>query len=78
MGIGGMVSPVTGSDVGIRRAEIRPGLREIILCKDQDKKVGLRLRAIDNVSHHDSLTTRLKLGVIYPQASLYLGRRHLF
>ncbi|MEQ2177848.1 hypothetical protein GOODEAATRI_007869 [Goodea atripinnis] len=35
-------------DVGIVRAEIRPGLREIILCKDQDRKVGLRLRAIDN------------------------------
>lgn len=49
-GVGGMVRPVTGSDIGIRRAEIRPGLREIILCKDQDKKVGLRLRAIDNVS----------------------------
>lgn len=49
-GVGGMVRPVTGADVGIRRAEIRPGLREIILCKDQDKKVGLRLRAIDNVS----------------------------
>uniref|UniRef100_I3IZL9 Syndecan binding protein (syntenin) 2 n=2 Tax=Oreochromis TaxID=8139 RepID=I3IZL9_ORENI len=47
-GVGGMVRPVTGADVGIRRAEIRPGLREIILCKDQDKKVGLRLRAIDN------------------------------
>ncbi|TKS77022.1 Syntenin-1 Melanoma differentiation-associated protein 9 [Collichthys lucidus] len=47
-GIGGMVRPVTGADVGIRRAEIRPGLREIILCKDQDGKVGLRLRAIDN------------------------------
>ncbi|XP_047439912.1 syntenin-2 [Mugil cephalus] len=47
-GVGGMVRPVTGSDVGIRRAEIRPGLREIILCKDQDKKVGLRLRAVDN------------------------------
>ncbi|XP_055021550.1 syntenin-2 [Boleophthalmus pectinirostris] len=45
---GGMVRPVTGSDVGIRRAEIRPGLREVILCKDQDAKVGLRLRAIDN------------------------------
>lgn len=41
---------MTGSDVGIRRAEIRPGLREIILCKDQDGKVGLRMRAIDNVS----------------------------
>lgn len=49
--IGGMVRPVTGADVGIRRAEIRPGLREIILCKDQDGKVGLRLRSIDNVSH---------------------------
>lgn len=48
----GMVRPVTGGDVGIRRAEIRPGLREIILCKDQDGKVGLRLRAIDNVSHN--------------------------
>ncbi|XP_069564484.1 syntenin-2 [Brachyistius frenatus] len=47
-GVGGMVRPVTGMDVGIRRAEIRPGLREIILCKDQDGKVGLRLRAIDN------------------------------
>ncbi|XP_060912652.1 syntenin-2 [Labrus mixtus] len=47
-GYGGMVRPVTGTDVGIRRAEIRPGLREIILCKDQDRKVGLRLRAIDN------------------------------
>ncbi|KAK9515730.1 hypothetical protein VZT92_026355 [Zoarces viviparus] len=47
-GVGGMVRPVTGADVGIRRAEVRPGLREIILCKDQDGKVGLRLRAIDN------------------------------
>lgn len=45
-----MVRPVTGADVGARRAEIRPGLREIVLCKDQDGKVGLRLRAIDNVS----------------------------
>ncbi|KAF3859980.1 hypothetical protein F7725_000235 [Dissostichus mawsoni] len=47
-GYSGMVRPVTGADVGIRRAEIRPGLREVILCKDQDRKVGLRLRAIDN------------------------------
>ncbi|XP_012690550.1 syntenin-2 [Clupea harengus] len=48
MGVAGMVRPVTGTDIGIRRAEIRQGLREIILCKDQDKKVGLRLREIDN------------------------------
>ncbi|KAG7267908.1 hypothetical protein CRUP_004471 [Coryphaenoides rupestris] len=48
LGYGAMIRPVTGADVGIRRAEIRPGLREVILCKDQDRKVGLRLRAIDN------------------------------
>lgn len=48
--LGGMVRPVTGADVGIRRAEIRPGLREIIICKDQEGKVGLRLKDIDNVS----------------------------
>lgn len=47
-GLAGMVRPVTGSDVGVRRAEIRPGLREVILCKDQEGRVGLRLRAIDN------------------------------
>ncbi|KAG7472321.1 hypothetical protein MATL_G00107610 [Megalops atlanticus] len=48
MGVAGMVRPVTGADVGVRRAEIRPGVREVILCKDQDGKVGLRLRTIDN------------------------------
>ncbi|XP_039507908.1 syntenin-2 [Pimephales promelas] len=46
--LGGMVRPVTGADVGIRRAEIRPGLREVIICKDQERKVGLRLKDIDN------------------------------
>ncbi|TNN23398.1 Syntenin-1 [Liparis tanakae] len=58
-GVGAMVRPVTGADVGIRRAEIRPGLREIIVCKDQDGKVGLRLRAIDNVSQHHLPVTSL-------------------
>ncbi|RXM90573.1 Syntenin-1 [Acipenser ruthenus] len=43
-----MVSPVTGNDVGLRRAEIKQGMREVILCKDQDGKVGLRLRNVDN------------------------------
>uniref|UniRef100_A0A8C1TYW2 Syndecan binding protein (syntenin) 2 n=2 Tax=Cyprinus carpio TaxID=7962 RepID=A0A8C1TYW2_CYPCA len=36
--VGGMVRPVTGADIGIRRAEIRPGLREVIICKDQEGK----------------------------------------
>lgn len=45
-----MVAPVTGNDVGIRRAEIKQGIREVILCKDQDGKIGLRLKSVDNVS----------------------------
>ncbi|XP_053103306.1 syntenin-2 [Hemicordylus capensis] len=42
-----MVAPVTGSDLGMRRAEIKPGLREIQLCKDERGKTGLKLRNID-------------------------------
>ncbi|KAJ6655875.1 hypothetical protein lerEdw1_004645, partial [Lerista edwardsae] len=44
---GGMVAPVTGSNPGMHRAEIKPGLREIHLCKDERGKTGLRLRNID-------------------------------
>ncbi|GCC42319.1 hypothetical protein chiPu_0026017, partial [Chiloscyllium punctatum] len=45
-----MVAPVTGTDLGLRRAEIKQGIRELILCKDQDGKIGIRLKSIDNVS----------------------------
>ncbi|KAM3839438.1 syntenin-2 [Vipera latastei] len=44
---GPLVAPVTGSDAGLRRAEIKPGLREIHLCKDEHGKTGLYLRNID-------------------------------
>lgn len=47
-GVNYMVAPVTGSDVGLRRAEVKQGIRELILCKDQDGKVGIRLKSIDN------------------------------
>lgn len=43
-----MVAPVTGNDIGMRRAEIKQGIREVILCKDQAGKMGLRLKSIDN------------------------------
>nr|XP_033789370.1 syntenin-1 isoform X4 [Geotrypetes seraphini] len=43
-----MVAPVTGNDIGLRRAEIKQGIREVILCKDQAGKIGLRLKSIDN------------------------------
>ncbi|KAM5157155.1 syntenin-1 [Mantella aurantiaca] len=46
--VNNMVAPISGSDLGIRRAEIKQGIREVILCKDQDGKIGLRLKSIDN------------------------------
>ncbi|WAR23115.1 SDCB1-like protein, partial [Mya arenaria] len=43
-----MVAPVSGNDVGIRRAEIKQGLREVVACKDADGKIGLRIRHVNN------------------------------
>jgi len=45
-----MVAPVTGDSVGLRRAEIQPGVREIVMCKDQEGKLGLRIQAVNKVS----------------------------
>ncbi|XP_044909728.1 syntenin-2 isoform X1 [Felis catus] len=45
--LGQLVAPVSGNSQGARRAEIKPGMREIHLCKDERGKTGLRLRAID-------------------------------
>ncbi|XP_054994106.1 syntenin-2 isoform X2 [Sorex araneus] len=42
-----MVAPVSGNNLGVRRAEIKPGVREIHLCKDERGKTGLRLQPID-------------------------------
>ncbi|KAM4841719.1 syntenin-2 isoform 1-T4 [Thomomys bottae] len=44
---GQLVAPMSGNNLGLRRAEIKPGVREIHLCKDERGKTGLRLRAID-------------------------------
>ena len=44
------VAPITGDNLGIQRAEIRQGVREVVFCKDQDGKMGLRVRAINKVS----------------------------
>ncbi|KAM5246315.1 syntenin-2 [Ctenodactylus gundi] len=44
---GQVVAPVSGNSLGLRRAEIKPGVREIHLCKDERGKTGLRLRAVD-------------------------------
>lgn len=43
------MAPITGNNVGLRKAEIRQGIREIVLCKDQDGKIGLRVQSVNKV-----------------------------
>lgn len=44
----GIIAPVTGANnLDLKRAEIKHGVREVILCKDGKGKVGLRVRHVD-------------------------------
>ncbi|XP_064487255.1 syntenin-1-like [Ornithodoros turicata] len=42
-----MVAPISGSSLGLKRAEVNHGIREVVICKDQDGRVGLRLESIN-------------------------------
>lgn len=42
------VAPVTGNNKGLARAEIKQGVREVVMCKDGTGKVGLRVRHVNN------------------------------
>lgn len=46
-----MVAPVTGAaNRGVLRSEIKEGVRQVVLCKDADSKIGLRVQAVNKVS----------------------------
>jgi hypothetical protein len=49
-----MVAPVTGNSIGLRRAEVKDGVREVITCKDSQGKVGLRVRSVNKVCNEKS------------------------
>ncbi|CAG2104802.1 unnamed protein product [Medioppia subpectinata] len=42
-----MVAPVSGTSVGLLRANVTHGIREVHVCKDKDSKVGLRVKDIN-------------------------------
>uniref|UniRef100_A0A182QAM4 PDZ domain-containing protein n=1 Tax=Anopheles farauti TaxID=69004 RepID=A0A182QAM4_9DIPT len=42
-----MVAPITGNFTGLQRAQVTNGIRELVMCKGADKKVGLRVQAIN-------------------------------
>jgi len=43
---GGVVAPLTSTNLGYYRGQVSHGLREVVFCKDSRGKVGLRLEAI--------------------------------
>ncbi|XP_043262802.1 syntenin-1-like [Colletes gigas] len=46
--IAGMVAPLSGQSLGLQRSQVTNGIRELILCKDKDGKIGLRVQAVSN------------------------------
>lgn len=42
------VAPLSGQSLGLQRAQVSHGIRELILCKDKDGKVGVRVKPINN------------------------------
>ncbi|XP_044731619.1 syntenin-1-like [Chrysoperla carnea] len=47
-GLHGMVAPLSGQSLGLKRSQVTHGIRELTLCKDKDGKVGLRVKEINN------------------------------
>lgn len=45
--LSGMIAPLSGSSVGLQRAHVTNGIRELTLCKGADNKVGLRVKDIN-------------------------------
>lgn len=43
----GMVAPLSGQSVGLQRAQVHHGIREITACKDASGKIGVRVKSIN-------------------------------
>jgi len=44
---GGLVAPLSGSNPGVVRAQVSHGIRQIVVCKDADGKVGVKVKDIN-------------------------------
>lgn len=44
---GGMVAPLSSASPAFSKSQLTHGIRQVVLCKDGDGKVGLRVKAID-------------------------------
>ena len=43
-----MIAPISGNSVGLKRAQVTNGIREVVLCKGKDDKVGMRCKSMNN------------------------------
>ncbi|KAG7172191.1 Syntenin-1-like [Homarus americanus] len=43
----GIVAPLSGSSVGLYRAQVTNSIREVTVCKDAESKVGMRVKSIN-------------------------------
>lgn len=44
----GMIAPLSNQTIGLQRAQVTHGIRDVIVCKGADNKVGLRVKDISN------------------------------
>merc|ERR1711988_825178 len=46
-GVSNMVAPISGNSLGLVRAQVSHGVRQVVLCKDKDGKIGLKAKAVN-------------------------------
>ncbi|XP_014482555.1 PREDICTED: syntenin-1-like [Dinoponera quadriceps] len=46
--LSGMIAPLSGQSMALQKAFVTNGIRELILCKDKDGKVGVRVHSVNN------------------------------
>lgn len=44
----GLIAPLSSQTAGLQRAQVTHGIREVTVCKGADKKIGLRVKDINN------------------------------
>merc|ERR1719188_1963013 len=42
-----LVAPISGHSPGLVRAQVSHGVRQIVLCKDRDNKIGLKVKSVN-------------------------------
>jgi len=42
-----MIAPISGNNPGLIKAQVSHGVRQVVLCKDRDGKIGLKVKAVN-------------------------------